>query len=125
MIEWLSYDVVRFKIELGVDAKFICKNVPLNEHDGHFDNDATRQPCFRPLAVAHGRSRCSRPLAAEAHWLCVHEREAFWVSERNVNNKHCERVNVTMPSCCCVVGCVTRRIPKTSGNAISLFRLKM
>jgi len=23
----LSYDIVRFKIEVGVDAKFICKNV--------------------------------------------------------------------------------------------------
>ena len=51
----VSYDIVRFKIEVGVDAKFICKNVPRNEHDGHFDNDATRQPCFR-LAAAHGRS---------------------------------------------------------------------
>jgi len=26
----LSYDIVRFKIEVGVDAKFICKNVTLN-----------------------------------------------------------------------------------------------
>jgi len=25
----LSYDIVRFKIEVGVDAKFICKNVTL------------------------------------------------------------------------------------------------
>jgi len=25
----LSYDIVRFKIEMGVDAKFICKNVTL------------------------------------------------------------------------------------------------
>jgi len=54
--EWLSYDIVRFKIELGVEAKFICKN-------------ATKQTpqlwlCRRPpgrhvLAAAHGRSRCS------------------------------------------------------------------
>jgi len=43
----LSCDIVRFKIEVGVDAKFICKNVPLNDHDGHFDNGAMRQPCFR------------------------------------------------------------------------------
>ena len=26
----LSYDIVRFKIEVGVDAKFICKNVHAN-----------------------------------------------------------------------------------------------
>ena len=25
--DWLSYDVVRFKIELGVEVKFMCKNV--------------------------------------------------------------------------------------------------
>jgi len=25
--EWISYDIVRFEIELGVEAKFICKNV--------------------------------------------------------------------------------------------------
>jgi len=26
----LSYDIVRFKIEMGVDAKFICKDVTRN-----------------------------------------------------------------------------------------------
>ena len=26
----LSYDIVRFKVEVGVDAKFICKNVTRN-----------------------------------------------------------------------------------------------
>ena len=26
------YDIVRFKIEVGVDAKFICKNVTLIRH---------------------------------------------------------------------------------------------
>jgi len=26
----LSYDIVRFKIEVGVDAKFICKNITRN-----------------------------------------------------------------------------------------------
>jgi len=26
----LSYDIVRFKIKVGVDAKFICKNVTRN-----------------------------------------------------------------------------------------------
>jgi len=25
--EWLSYDIVRFKIELGVEEKVMCKNV--------------------------------------------------------------------------------------------------
>ena len=39
----LSYDIVRFKIEVGVDAKFICKNVTLN----------TQAPCrIGPLAAA-------------------------------------------------------------------------
>jgi len=27
MKEWLSYDIVRLKIELAVEQKFICKNV--------------------------------------------------------------------------------------------------
>ena len=27
----LSYDIVRFEIEVGVDAKFMCKNVTLNK----------------------------------------------------------------------------------------------
>jgi len=49
---WLSYDIVRFKIEVGVDAKFICKYVSVNERDAHFDNDATRQPCFSSGARA-------------------------------------------------------------------------
>jgi len=29
----LSYDIVRFKIELGVDAKCMCKNVTLNTRE--------------------------------------------------------------------------------------------
>jgi len=29
----LSCDIVRFKIEVGVDAKFICKNVTLNTRE--------------------------------------------------------------------------------------------
>jgi len=29
----LSYDIVRFKIEVGVDVKFICKNVTLNTRE--------------------------------------------------------------------------------------------
>jgi len=28
MQEWLSFDIVRFKIELGVGAEFKCKNAP-------------------------------------------------------------------------------------------------
>jgi len=27
MNEWLSCDIVTFKIELGIEQKFICKNV--------------------------------------------------------------------------------------------------
>jgi len=29
----LSYDIVRFKIEVGVDAKCMCKNVTLNTRE--------------------------------------------------------------------------------------------
>ena len=32
--EWLSYDIVRFKIELGVEEKFMCKNVTKQVQDG-------------------------------------------------------------------------------------------
>jgi len=28
MNAWLSYDIVRFKIELGVEVQFKCKNAP-------------------------------------------------------------------------------------------------
>ena len=68
----LSYDIVRFKIKVGVDAKFICKNVTRNENDGHFDglfdNDVTRQPSFR-LAAAQGPSGPSvaRAQSVDAH----------------------------------------------------------
>jgi len=30
----LSYDIVRFKIELGVEEKFMCKNVTKQAKDG-------------------------------------------------------------------------------------------
>ena len=39
----LSYDVVRFKIEVGVEEKFTCKNVSKEMQHAHFlssDNDA-------------------------------------------------------------------------------------
>jgi len=41
----LSYDVVRFKIELGVEEKFTCKNVSKQTQHAHCDssdNDAMR-----------------------------------------------------------------------------------
>ena len=54
---------------MGVDAKFICKNLTRNENDGHFDghfdNDVTRQPSFR-LAAAHGPS-VARAQSVDAH----------------------------------------------------------
>jgi len=40
------YDIVRFKIEVGIEEKFICKNVSKQTRHAHFDNDATRRPCF-------------------------------------------------------------------------------
>ena len=27
LYDWLSYDIVRFKIEVGVEEEFMCKNV--------------------------------------------------------------------------------------------------
>jgi len=39
----LSYDIVRFKIEVGVEEKFTCKNVSKEMQHAHFlssDNDA-------------------------------------------------------------------------------------
>ena len=31
---WLSYDIVRFKIEVGVEEKFMCKNVTKQTQHG-------------------------------------------------------------------------------------------
>ena len=56
--EWLSYDVVRFKIELGFEEKFICKNV--TKQTLQLWLCRCRRPAGRHvLAVAQGRSRCS------------------------------------------------------------------
>jgi len=41
----LSYDLVRFKIEVGVEEKFMCKNVSKQTQHAHCDssdNDAMR-----------------------------------------------------------------------------------
>jgi len=37
MKDWLSYDIVRFKIQLGVEEKFMCKNVPKQTQHVHCD----------------------------------------------------------------------------------------
>ena len=42
----LSYDVVRFKIEVGVDAKFTCKNVSKQMRHAHYATGDARRPCF-------------------------------------------------------------------------------
>ena len=42
----LSYDVVRFKIEVGVDAKFTCKNVSKQMRHTHYATGNARRPCF-------------------------------------------------------------------------------
>jgi len=52
---WLSYDIVRLKIEVGVEEKSKCKTVTRNEHDGHFD-DATRQPSLGYSSSARAQS---------------------------------------------------------------------
>jgi len=51
----------------------MCKAVTRNEHNVHFDNDATRQPCFR-LAAAHGCSQSMQLVRPHTvnNWLnCV------------------------------------------------------
>ena len=43
--DWLSCDIVRFKIEVGVEEKFMCKNVSKQTQHAHCDssdNDALR-----------------------------------------------------------------------------------
>jgi len=37
VIDWLSYDIVRFKIEVGVEEKFVCKNVTKQTQQLHCD----------------------------------------------------------------------------------------
>jgi len=34
---WLSYDIVRFKIKVGVEEKFMCKNVTKQTQHLHCD----------------------------------------------------------------------------------------
>jgi len=34
VFDWLSYDIVRFKIEVGVEEKFMCKNVTKQTQHG-------------------------------------------------------------------------------------------
>jgi len=36
--DWLSCDIVRFKIEMGVEEKFMCKNVTKQTQHGHCDS---------------------------------------------------------------------------------------
>ena len=42
----LSYDVVRFKIEVGVDAKFTCKYISKQMRHAHYATGDARRPCF-------------------------------------------------------------------------------
>ena len=42
----LSYDVVRFKIEVGVDAKFRCKNVSKQMQHAHYATGDAWWPYF-------------------------------------------------------------------------------
>ena len=56
--DWLSYDIVTFKIELGVEEKFICKNVTKQQ-------TLQLHLCRRHVSAAvhrHGRSRSSMQL---------------------------------------------------------------
>ena len=34
MKDWLSYDIIKFKIEVGVEEKFMCKNVTKQTQHG-------------------------------------------------------------------------------------------
>ena len=40
--DWLSYDIVRFKIEVEVEEKFTCKNVPKQMQHVHCESSGNR-----------------------------------------------------------------------------------
>ena len=42
----LSCDIVKFKIEVGVDAKFTCKNESKQMRHAHYATGDARRPCF-------------------------------------------------------------------------------
>jgi len=46
--DWLSYNIVKFKIEVGVEEKFMYKNVKQYIQHVHSDsnNNAARRPYF-------------------------------------------------------------------------------
>ena len=72
MNEWLSYDIVRFKIELGVEQKFNCKNVTLRHatflpYSGPAAGLAVAmldepRPCLLPRPTSMHRAPCSGSL---------------------------------------------------------------
>ena len=54
MNDWLSYDIVRFKIELAVEEKFMCKNVTKQTQHSDCDISSSRQPFSSGCTVDNG-----------------------------------------------------------------------
>jgi len=45
VIDWLSYDIARFKIEVVVEEKFMCKNVTKQTQHLHCDRSDNTALC--------------------------------------------------------------------------------
>jgi len=45
MIDWLSYDIVRFKIEVWVQEKFMCKDVTKQTQHFHCERSGNAALC--------------------------------------------------------------------------------
>ena len=76
----LSYDIVRFKIELGVEEKFMCKNVTKQTQHGN-------RPVQR-IARAYGRqSFCSSTAySAYGRMRRVAESSRIWLGSTQLNS---------------------------------------
>jgi len=65
VIDWLSYDIVRFKIEVGVEEKFMCKNVTKQTQHLHCDrndNAALRGSHMHDLDLTVNMLGCAIPV---------------------------------------------------------------
>ena len=68
MKDWLSYDIVRFKIELGVEEKFMCKNVTKQTQHGDTPVQQTamaKQSFCCVTAYAKSPSRAESDIVSE------------------------------------------------------------
>jgi len=58
--DWLSYDLVRFKIEVGVEEKLMCKNVTKQMQHGDWAVAAELSPAVIFAAAQHTTHTSSR-----------------------------------------------------------------